>query len=340
MKNKIEISTNTLLKITGIILILWFIFLMKEVLLMLFISIILVSALEPLVTKLEFKKMPRVLSGILIYLVFFSFVGFCFYLIIPVLIFEVKQLGENLPEYFSGVNNFLVNFNNSVVETNFQIDVKGLVNNISSRITEFVSQIFSNSFNFLTILFKTFIVFALAFYMMVKRDGINGFWKFLLPQKYEKYAINLTKKIQKKMGSWLIGQLTIAFLVFILEFVILYLLGVPYALLIAMLGGFLNLIPFIGPFMAFIPTVLVALLVSPITAVLVGVLYVVIQQIESYVFVPLIMKRAIGLDPVVIIIALIVGASLFGFLGMLIAIPFTGALTVFIKEFQEKGLPE
>jgi predicted PurR-regulated permease PerM len=107
-----------------------------------------------------------------------------------------------------------------------------------------------------------------------------------------------------------------------------------------MLGGFLNLIPFIGPFMAFIPTVLVALLVSPITAVLVGVLYVVIQQIESYVFVPLIMKRAIGLDPVVIIIALIVGASLFGFLGMLIAIPFTGALTVFIKEFQEKGLPE
>jgi predicted PurR-regulated permease PerM len=176
--------------------------------------------------------------------------------------------------------------------------------------------------------------------MMVKRDGINGFWKFLLPQKYENYAINLTKKIQKKMGSWLIGQLTIAFLVFILEFVILYLLGVPYALLIAMLGGFLNLIPFIGPFMAFIPTVLVALLVSPITAVLVGVLYVVIQQIESYVFVPLIMKRAIGLDPVVIIIALIVGASLFGFLGMLIAIPFTGALTVFIKEFQEKGLPE
>jgi predicted PurR-regulated permease PerM len=313
---------------------------MKEVLLMLFISIVLVSALEPLVTKMQFKKIPRFLSATLIYTIFFSFVVFCFYLIIPVLIFELKQLGENLPGYFSGVNHFLTNFNNSVIGTDFQIDIKSLINNISNRITEFVSQIFSNSFNFLTVLFKTFIVFALAFYMMVKKDGINGFWKFLLPEKYENYAINLTKKIQKKMGSWLLGQLTIAFLVFLLEFIVLSLLGVPYALLIAMLGGFLNLIPFIGPFIAFIPTVLVAILVSPLTAILVGVLYIVIQQIESYLFVPLIMKKAIGLDPVVIIIALIIGASLFGFLGMLIAIPFTSALTVVIKEVQENGLPE
>jgi predicted PurR-regulated permease PerM len=340
MINKIEISTNTLLRTTGIILILWFVFLMKEVLLMLFISIVLVSALEPLVTYLEQKKVARVLSAILIYALFFSFIIFCFYLIIPVLIFELKQLGENLPGYFSGVNNFLINFNNSVVITDFQIDIKTLVNNISERMTGMISQLFSNSVNFLVLLFKIFIVFALAFYMIVKKNGINGFWKFLLPEKYEDYAINLTLKIQKKMGSWLIGQLTIAFLVFALEFIVLSLLGVPYALLIAMLGGLLNLIPFIGPFMAFIPTVLVALLVSPLTAVLVGVLYVTIQQIESYIFVPLIMKRAIGLDPVVIIISLIIGASLFGLVGMLIAIPFASALTVIVKEFQSKQIPK
>jgi len=340
MTNKIEFSTNTLLKITGIILILWFVFLMKEVLLMLFISIVLVSALEPLVTYLELKKIPRVLSAILIYALFLGFVVLCFYLIIPVLIFELKQLGENLPDYLSGINNFLINLNNSLIITDFQINIKTLVNNVSDRMTGLLSQVFSNSINFLALLFKIFIVFALAFYMIVKKEGINGFWKFLLPKKYEDYAINLTFKIQKKMGSWLVGQLTIAFLVFTLEFILLYSLGVPYALLLAILGGFLNLIPFIGPFMAFIPTVLVALLVSPLTAVLVGILYITIQQIESYIFVPLIMKKAIGLDPVVIIIALMVGAGLFGFVGMLIAIPFASALMVIVKELQDHKLPE
>ncbi len=334
MKNSTEISTNTLLRITAIILILWLVFLIKEVLVILFISIIIVSALEPLVDNLQTKRIPRVISAIILYLLFFSFIFFCLYLIIPALIFELKQLGENIPDYFKNTNDFLFNLNTLANDSNLGINIQTLINNVSDKLTELISQIFSNSFSFLANLFKGLIMFALAFYMIVKKDGIKGFLEFVLPAKHKVYAIDLTKRIQNKMGNWLIGQLSIAFIIFSLEFLILSILGVPYALLLALLGGFFEIIPYIGPFISFIPAVLIGLTVSPLTAILVGVSYLIIQQMEHHIFTPLIMKRAVGLDPVVVIVALITGASLLGVLGMLIAIPFATALSVFVKDFQ------
>ncbi len=293
-----------------------------------------VSALEPLVDKLQIKKIPRVISAIILYFLFFSLIFLCLYLIIPVLIFELKQLGENSPDYFKNINNFLINLNTLAVNSNVEIDVQTLVSNASSNLTNLVSQIFSNSVSFLATLFKSLIVFALAFYMIVKKEGMKGFLSFILPDKHKSYFIDLTKRIQNKMGGWLIGQLSIAFLIFGLEFIVLSILGVPYALLLALLGGFFEIIPYLGPFLAFVPAVLIAFTVSPLTALLVGILYLVIQQMEHHIFTPLIMKKTVGLDPVVVIVALITGASLLGVLGMLIAIPFATALSVFVKDLQ------
>lgn len=339
MANLIEISTKTLLKITAIILILWLIFLIKDVFIILFISIIIVSALEPLVNTLENRKIPRVLSAIVLYLLFFSFISFCLYLIIPVLIFELKQLGENAPYYFENINTFLSNLNTLASNSNLNIDIQALINNFSQKLTEVISQIFSNSFNFLANFFKGIIVFALAFYMIVKKGGLKGFLGFLLPEKHKIYALDLTKRIQSKMGGWLIGQMSIAFIIFSLEFIVLSFLGVPYALLLALLGGFFEIVPYIGPFISFVPAVLIALTVSPLTAILVGILYLVIQQLEHHIFTPLIMKKAVGLDPVVVIVALITGASLLGVLGMLIAIPFATALNVFVNDLKKNKFP-
>jgi len=335
MKNKTEISTSTLLKITAIILLLWLLFLIKDVLILLFVSIIIVSALEPLVDRMEIKKIPRVISAIILYVIFFSFIAFCLYLVVPVLIFELKQLGENLPNYFTDLNKFLIDLDNLATSSNLQVDLHVLISNLSEKSTAIITSIFSNSFSFLAGVFKGLVIFALAFYMIVKKEGLKGFLGFLLPEKHKLYAINLTERIQHKMGGWLLGQLTIAFIIFILEFAVLSLLGVPYALLLALVGGFFEIVPYIGPFISFVPAVLVALTVSPLTAILVGVAYIAIQQMEHHIFTPLIMKRAVGLDPVVVILALITGATLLGVLGMLIAIPFATALSVFIKDIQE-----
>jgi len=334
MKSSIEISTETILKVIGFVLVLWLLFLIREVLVVLFVSIVIVSALEPLVDKLQIRKIPRVASAILLYLIFFSFVFFCFYLIIPVLIFELKQLGEELPRYFDNINNFLVDLSASTTNLNINLNLNTLIENLSEKSADLISSAFSNSFSFLSGLFKGLIIFALAFYMTVKKDGIKGFLGFILPIKHKIYVIDLTKRIQSKMGNWLIGQLSIAFLIFGLEFLILSLLGVPYALLLALIGGFFEIIPYIGPFISFIPAILIGLTISPLTALFIGISYLVIQQLEHHIFTPLIMKKAVGLDPVVIIIALITGASLLGVLGMLIAIPFATALSVIINDLR------
>ncbi len=339
MKNTIEISTSTLLKITAIILGLWLVFLIKEVLVMLFVSIIIVSSLEPLVNKLETKKFPRAASAGVLYFTFFGLISLCFYLAIPILTFEIKQLGENIPGYFQSIDEFILHLNSLIIGSNIQLSTQELINNISNWLTGSISGLFSNSLSFVLGIFKAFVIFALAFYLLVKKEGLGGFISFVLPEKHKTYALGLTKRIQTKMGGWLLGQLTVAFLVFSLEFLVLSLLSVPYALLIAVLGGFFNIIPFVGPFIAFVPTVLVALIVSPWTALLVGILYIVIQQIEGYVFVPLIMNKTVGLDPIVIIVVLMIGLTLWGFWGMLIAIPFATALNVIFKDYQNKKFP-
>jgi predicted PurR-regulated permease PerM len=330
---RVEISTSTIVKIILAGLLLWLLFLTREVLMLLFVAIIIVSALEPVIDKLEDKKLPRVIGAGLVYLAFLIFVTFGLYIIIPILSQEVSQLAQNIPDYFEGANKIINDLNALAVNYNFESNLQSLFENASNRLTEFVSAAFSNTFSFFLGLLKVVIVLSLSFYLVVKKEGMTGFIKFIVPKEHHRYAIGLTGKIQNKMGRWLIGQLSLALVVFVLDFFVLSFLGVPYSLLLALIGGFLEIIPYIGPVLAFVPAVLVGLTVSPVIALLVAVFYILIQQAENHILTPLIMKRAVGLDPVVIILALLIGGTLAGFLGILIAVPFATAASVLIEDF-------
>jgi predicted PurR-regulated permease PerM len=172
--------------------------------------------------------------------------------------------------------------------------------------------------------------------MLVRREGIRGFLRSITPQKHQEYVFDLSSRIQYKMGRWLIGQFTLIVIIFALDYLVLYSLGVPYALILALLGGLLEIIPYIGPTLALLPATLVALTVSPFTALLVVIFYVLIQPKENYVLTPMIMKRAVGLDPVVIILSLLIGGILAGFLGVLIAVPFATAVSVFMRDLLDE----
>lgn len=334
-EKEISISSGFIWKTVLIVLTLWFLFLIREVLLLLFIAIILVSTAQPIVEKLEKKKIPRTLTTIVLYVVGLSFLVGGIYLIAPIVVKEFDQLSKNIPYYFGGINNFINNLTAIAADYNFGNNLQELINNLSARITEIFSRIFSNTFTILGGLFKALLVLSLSFYMLVRKEGIKGFLRAITPEKHQEYIFDLTSRIQYKMGRWLIGQFALGLIIFILYYIVLSLLGVPYALLLALLGGLLEIIPYIGPTLALIPAVLVALVVSPITALLVVVFYVVIQQIESYVLAPLIMKKAVGLDPVIIILSLLIGGILLGFLGVVIAVPFATAVSVFMNDLLE-----
>jgi predicted PurR-regulated permease PerM len=172
------------------------------------------------------------------------------------------------------------------------------------------------------------IVMSLSFYMIVKKDGAWGFVKNVVPKKYEQYTIGLIQRIQHQVGRWMIGQFILIGIIFILEYAVLSILHVPLALTLALLGGLLEIVPYIGPTLSIIPAVLIGLTISPWVAVIILIAYILIQQIENHIIIPLLMKKAVGLNPVVIILVLLVGGKLAGVPGLILAVPLAAAVSV------------
>lgn len=331
-KRIIDISAGTIWRIVLIGLLLAFLFIIRDILLLLFVAIIILSAAQPIVEKMKVKKIPRALSAAVLYALFFAFLGFFGYLIIPVVASELGELSKNIPQYLQGVDTFIKNISALATDYNINANIQNILESYSKRISDSIPALFSNTFAFIGGLLKFLVVLSLSFYMLVKKDGIKSFVKAVTPQKHQTYVMDLMQRIQSKMGRWLIGQLVLILIVFCLEYLVLLWLGVPYALILALIGGLLEIIPYIGPTIAIIPAFLFGLIVSPLTAVLVVIFYIVIQQLENYVITPLVMKRAVGLNPVVVILALLIGGNLAGIVGLIISVPFATALSVFIND--------
>jgi len=328
----IDIAPALIWKILAALLLVWLIILVKDILLIFFLALIIVSAAQPLVDKLEEKRIPRPLGTLAIFATFLGAFSLIIFFIMPVLVFETKQLGENAKTFLENTSSFLENATQIAANYRFEANFQQLIENLSLRLGESASGIFSNTLNFLAGLLKILVVFSLSFYMLAKKDGIKKFLQSILPQKHQPYVIDLTERIQFKMGRWLIGQASLIILIFLLDYLVLLLLNVPFALILALLGGFLEIIPYLGPTLAFIPAVLVAFSVSPFTALLVAIGYIAIQQTENYLITPLVMKKAVGLNPVVIILSLLIGAKLAGVLGVILAVPTATAVGVYLKD--------
>lgn len=335
-KQIMEISSSTIWRVVLILLFLGFLFLIRDVILIFFIAIIMVSAAQPIVDKLQEKKLPRVLAVLLIYFIFLLFLGIIVYLVAPSVAAELGRFASNLPAYFSNIDKFLTEISSLAANYNINAETDNFAGNFSNLLVNSSSKIFSNTFAFLGGILQVIIVLSLSFYMLMKRDAVKNFIKTITPQKYQNYSIGLAERIQYKMGRWLVGQGSLVLIVFCLYYLTLSALGIPYALMLAIIGGLLEIIPYIGPIVAAVPAVLIAFTISPWLAVFVVLAYIVIQQLENHLLTPLIMRKAVGLNPVVIILALLIGGTLAGILGLLVAVPVATAVGVFLKDMVDK----
>ncbi len=334
---KIEISPSIVWKTILILLALWFVYFIKDILLLLFLSIILISAAGPIIDRMEAKKINRILAVVLLYAVFVLFILFILSLVIPVLNQEIQLIGKVLPEYFSSINVFIKNITALAATYNFEENINQILSNSTNALGNSFSNIFSNTLEFFSNIFKALVVFSLAFYMLIKKDGTRSFVSSIVPKKeHRERVLFLLNKIQKKMGHWLIGQFLLMLIIFTLEFIALSFLRVPFALVLALLGGLLEIVPYIGPLIAFVPAVLIGATVSPWTGLFVAIVYIAIQQMENHLIVPLLMKKVVGLNPVVIILSLLVGAKLAGVLGIVLAVPFVTAAKIVLEDFLNK----
>ena len=321
MNRSIDISSGTILRTIFILLLLWFLYLVRDILLLVFLAIIIVSAIDPIVDWFQKRKIPRSLTVLVIYVLFLSALGTAIGLLIPPLTSEIRGLGESFPslvEKFSGYFRIIRDY---AVSHNLQQNVSNFTANISERMSQAGSSIFSGTISFIGGIFSFVVVLSVAFYMSVQEKGIKKFFASLMPEEHREYVTGFVDRIQFKMGRWLQGQFFLMFIVFALDYVGLLLIGAPYALVLALIAGILEIIPYIGPIISAVIAVAISFLHGPLIGLLVLGLFILVQQLEGYVLTPLIMKKAVGLNPVVVILALLIGAKLGGVMGIIVAVP-------------------
>ncbi len=321
-------ETQIILKVVLVALSLWVIWLLQDVVLILLLSLILTSAMEPMVDYFKLKKIPRSLSVLGVYVLVLGFLGLLALLITPIIIDQFQSLVNNLPHYSAELK---LKFPGLFYAFG-SLELGSLFNKLLN-LGSGNGAVFAKTLSFVNGLVTFVTVLVISFYLSVEEDGMKKFIKTLVPIKFQESTYSVVTKIQKKMGRWVLGQVILAFSIFALTWIGLTILGVENALFLAIIAGALEVVPYIGPILSGVPAFLVALPQGPLTAFGVIALFLLIQKTEGLILVPKIMQKTVGVSPIVTLLALLAGFKLAGIVGLLLAVPLVGILTVFIEEW-------
>jgi predicted PurR-regulated permease PerM len=333
----INIATSTILRIVLILLCLVLIYVLRNVIVLFIFALIIASAVAPAVGFLERIKIPRVIGTLLVYVVIIGMAAFLVALIFPTISSNAKDLSSSLPDYINALSEKFKSLQDA--SSKYEVVVNKLQNYLSTigdALKDVSSNILSGAISFFGGVFSFFLVMVMSFYISVQKKGVQRVLTAIMPINYRDYILNLWERAQKKLGRWLQGQLFLAILVGVIVYISLSLLGVKYALLLGIISGILELFPYIGPVLAAIPGVILGFLQAPILGLWVLIVYLVIQQIESYVIAPLVMGKVVSLNPIVVILALLIGEKLGGILGMVLAVPLAAVFGELLRDMIKK----
>ncbi len=321
---------------------LWF---LRDLVLLIITAIVLASAVRPGVLFFMRYKFPRVLAVFTMYLVIFGSIFGSVYLFLPPLLGEVGGLSSTLPHYMetvslpapfntSGATSFLSSASNNSKEgnalTQSLVSLQKIFVDSSAGALRLVTTIFGG-------LFSLMFVIVLSFYFAVQEKGFEGFLRTITPLPQEEYIIDLWRRAQKKIGLWMQGQVMLSLLVGVLIYLGLLIIGVPYALLIGLFTAMMEIIPIFGSFIAAVPAIAIAFTAGGTTlALIVAGLYLIVNQFEAHLIYPLVVKKIVGVPPLLVIVAMVVGSELAGFLGVILAIPLAAILQEFVSDL-DKG---
>lgn len=313
-RDNFEISWGSLWRVFAIVLFGVFLFFVKDVLALLFLAIIISAALDAPVDWLEKKKIPRILGTLIIFLGVLAILSLILYTVVPVGLLELKHFLANLTKMKLPIFGPL-NFSSVALDLNNSLT--NWADLLFSGSASIISVIMSISGNLIALI----VVLVLSFYLTVDREGVENFMRLIFPIAYEDYAVNLYRRVRKRLSFWLKGQAILMLVVGALVSLGLWFLDVDYSLILGVLAGLLEIVPIAGPIFAGVVAFLVATSQSFTTALYVLALFVLIQQLENHLLVPLVMKKTIGISPVIVVIAILMGSKLAGFTGIVLAVP-------------------
>lgn len=333
MQQTITISTSTIFRVILILLGLVFLYIIRDILVMVFVAVVIAAALNGPANWLQQHRIPRLLGVIFLYLFLVLILALIVSLILPPLAEQIKQLAIHFPAQIEKLG-----FSLQEWWARYQTgeNLQEFLGKIGGRLSQAASSVFATTVGIFGGLFSAGIILVISFYLTVQEKGVKKFIMSLTPIEHQVYLSSLIERIQLKMGGWLRGQLLLMLIIGILTYIALRLIGLKYALVLALVAGLLEIIPYLGPIMAALPAIILAFVQSPFLALLVIIIYIVIQQIENQIIVPQVMRRAVGLNPIITIIAMLIGAKLAGILGIILAVPITAALAEFLKDVYQR----
>lgn len=331
---KIDISYNLVVKAILFIFGFAFLFLIRDIIGMLLISILLTTAIGPFVDLIhKKKKMPRWVGITIVYVGIIGVCALVVGMLFPAIIKEFKTLIDKLPYFYQSLATQIDGIQSIAVQDALKEYLLGFAKGALSKIQTGSGDIFKSFGNVISGFTFFFITLVITFYMTMEEDGPTRLVKALVPKKWHHYALNLMVKIQNIVGGWLKGQLSLSLIIGSMCYIALIIMGVNYSLLLALLAAITEAIPYVGPLIGAVPAVFIAFTQSPVKGIAVTIIYVLIQQMENNFIVPKVMKKSVGLNPIVVIIVIMIGVKLAGFAGALLAIPFTAIIQVIASEF-------
>jgi predicted PurR-regulated permease PerM len=323
----VTISTFTIVKVALALLVLWALYLVADVVVLVVAALLLAAALDPWVDTLQkHYHIPRAVSMLAIYVLLFAVLSSAVVLILPPVIDEVGEIAKNFPALATWVSEWLdrLRVTPGANPTETLQSFTPAVTAATQGVFSFVAGVFGGLVSFLLVLVMTF-------YLVVDEGSIKR-TVAVAPKHHQARLAALLARVQKKLGVWFRAQLSLMGIIAILTYLVLTVIGfftdMRYALVLALIAGILEFIPYLGPLIAAVPAVFLAFAVSPSTALVVAAAYYLIQLFENNVLVPKIMERALGLSPIVSIVVFLVGAKLAGVAGAFLAIPVATAAMV------------
>lgn len=301
----------------------------------LFLALILSVLVDGAVTYLKKIKIPRAVSVIFIYLAIIFIFGSAFYFLVPPMVNEIKQFSANLPGYLDSfspqleqVQFFWNTYKTSDVLQKSLLGIGEKLISVTSNITSLISTVFGG-------LFTALVIFFVSLILSLKENGTEEFLGIFVPQSAKKDFVRIFSSSKRKIKYWFLGRFFSAVAVGVFIYLGLLLMGVKYKITLALIAALFEFVPILGAWFAGIIGVVLTAFQSLKLALFAGLLYLVVQQVESHIFSPFFMKKTVGMNPVLTILALMIGAELGGFFGILIAVPFTAIIMEIINGLQK-----
>lgn len=338
----ITITASTIVKALVILALAWLVFTLRDLVLIVLTAIVIASAIEPAVKGLAHRKIPRLLSVILVYILLLAALFSIFYFFLPYVVNDFSAFVGSIPKYAEALTRSSA-FNqygqiiglSEGTNVSAQTILSALnIQNVFSDPLGAMAAVFGGVFSF-------FLIIVFSFYFSVSDTGVDDFLRIVTPKRYQSYVAGLWRRSQHKIGLWMQGQVLLALLMGVLVFLGLTIIGVPNALLLATVTAFCELIPVFGVIFAGSLATAVAFSAGGVSLGLItAAFYVIAQQFESNLIYPLVVTRIVGVPPLLVILALIIGGELAGFLGIILSVPIAAAVREFARDYEGGKLVE